>query len=159
MAHPEDPASDWSPERERGVDPEAMMKKAGAFLDKLVAGAGALDRRPPRTVRGIGAPFEPPAQITVRRILNGFVMTYFEAKPSMYVPPDVRPDIAKKIFQPHQVEAFIADPLDGSVYLKKALEAAELLAQSAKILDELQAAAVNPDEETRRLERPPQPEA
>jgi len=135
--HPEDENpidpddQEWSPEKDNKHDrmldrAMELMEKANAREDVHHAGrvVGALDYFPTRQ------------QIAIRKIKNGFIMTYFEAKDVPRGPAIVHVPGA---FYPKEVEVFLASATDAQPHLAEALKNAELLEKSAALIEKVAA--------------------
>ena len=189
--HPEDTPSefheeseDWTPEKEKKQDPSKLMERAMAMMDRQEAQVE--EATAARTVNALDYMY--PAnrqQIAIRRIKNGFIMTYFEAKEVPRGPALVN---VPGVLFPKEVEVFMASATDAQPLLVEALKNAELLEKSAAIIEKVAAEQMRmaqslrrpgavvpfpravgpfdpppaaapppatPDEETRKLEDPP----
>lgn len=71
-------------------------------------------------------------QISVRRISNGYIMTYYEA---VLISDEVG---VGKIFRPEQREAYFESPHAGGLLMEVAVKNADDLAQGLKNLEEAQ---------------------
>ncbi len=175
----EEEDEDWTPEKDAKRDPGKLMEKYMKILEEKIL--PSMERSDARSAFSEVASIHPQGQIEIRRIRNGFLMTYFEAREQL-APPGVA---SVRIFYPEQVEVFIKNHAEGAEHLKAALMNAELLAKSAEAIREAQrrqvqmfrvgpgaapylgpaapprtvfppaVAEASPDEDTRKLDQPP----
>lgn len=168
MPFPEDEeqAEEWTPEQEKKRDPGVFMEKYIPLLERFVNGmersqlpqrASLVSYASSIPAIGIGPS---PDQISIRRIRNGFLMRYYEAEQPPAAPPG--------IYIPRMVEVFLRDFRDGADHLAAALTHSDNLARSAELVKQMEDQAArasvriavgpaSPDEETRRLGKPPDP--
>lgn len=121
---------DWSPDKERSQ--EERLDRILSMAEKQMK--GLMGERPAapvsagayvaRRVAPVG--FMPMAQIQIRMIENGFVMSYFRADP---VPGN---HLGIELYNPTQVEVYVSGSEEGAVQLAKAMEDALKLSRSAK---------------------------
>jgi len=125
MPHPEDePEEGWTPEKEKSRDPDRLMSRHMKILEEKVLPMmeGSHQERTMPAFVGIGAA----EQISIRRIRNGFLMSYYEA---IEQPGQMG---SGPIHIPRHAEVFLATPEDGAALVREALQNAELLARSAE---------------------------
>lgn len=130
MPHPEDEeqgSEDWNPEKDKKHDKlldraMELMEKEHARQEQHEAGrvVNALDYFPSQQ------------QISVRRIKNGYILTYFEAKE---VPRSPMPFALPGLRFPEQVEVSFKTAAEGIPHFVAAIDNAELLAKSAALVE------------------------
>lgn len=138
MAHPEDdPAAEeepeyWTPEEEAERDPEARLHKV---LDKTEKHLEALRKEVVRPLPEFQLePLPTPrAQIEIRIISNGFVMSFSRAKLIPF------PGYPFPVYRPEPEETFLAGPSSAGAALAMAMESATLLADCLKRMEEYDA--------------------
>jgi hypothetical protein len=136
MAHPEDEAEDetrdWTPEGEAARDPSVrankLLDKVEKKLDEFTAEAPAAPIRRYATVPGSEL-FAVRSQIEVRKISNGFILSYSRAKPVL------APDISFEVYEPIPVEAYILNATQAAQVLYVAMAEAEKIALSAQRIE------------------------
>ncbi len=119
--HPED----WTPEKEKQNDPDKLLQRYMAIAERLVANLESTTSRNPYSEIGRAAG-QAQAQIQIRRIRNGHILSYYEAVPAAHS------QNLGTIHQPVPVEIYLKDYKDAEKYVGEALKHSDLLAETAE---------------------------